>query len=69
MANKPQKYKETERFSIRRLVFWLSVSGVVYFTGVWDVTGMVISLVMFVMAVVSKLISMSSEKASDNDRD
>jgi hypothetical protein len=69
MANKPQKYKETERFSIRRLVFWLSVSGVVYFTGVWDVTGMVISLVMFVMAVVSKLISMSSEKGSDNDRD
>jgi hypothetical protein len=69
MNNKPQKYKETERFSIRRLVFWLSASGVVYFTGVWDVTGMVISLVVFVITLVSKLISMSKEKEGGDDRD
>src|SRR5215470_13690604 len=41
--NKPRKYKETERFTIRRLAFWLSTAAVVYFSQHWDVSGMAIS--------------------------
>jgi hypothetical protein len=65
MNNKPQKYKETERFSIRRLTFWLSVSGTVYFAGIWEPTGMVIFLAVLILTLISKAISMSKEKESN----
>jgi hypothetical protein len=64
--NKPQRYKETERFSIRRLTFWLSAAGAVYFTGVWDVVGMVISGTVLALTLISKLISMAKE-TDDSD--
>jgi len=67
MNNKPQKYKETERFSIRRFVFWLSVAGIVSFAGVWDVTGMVISVIVLLLTVVSKGISMIKEGRNGRD--
>jgi len=67
MNNKPQKYKETERFSIRRFVFWLSVAGIVSFASVWDLTGMVISIGVFLLTVVSKFISMIKEGANGRD--
>lgn len=61
--NKPRKYKETERFTIRRLAFWLSVGGAVYFMNVWDVPGMIISAGVLLLTIISKIISVIREKA------
>jgi hypothetical protein len=66
--NKPQKFKETERFSIRRLAFWLSAAGTVYFIGVWDVVGMAISGAVFVLTLISKLFSMAKETDDSDDQ-
>jgi hypothetical protein len=60
--NKPQGTKETEEFSIRRLVFWLSVAGAVYSAGVQDFILLAISVIVFLMTVVAKLISMARER-------
>jgi hypothetical protein len=59
--NKPGKYKETERFTIRRLVFWLSTAAVVYFSQHWDVTGMIISAVVLSLTLISKFFSWVKE--------
>jgi len=67
-SNKPRKFKETERFSIRRLAFWLSAAGTVYFIGVWDVVGMAISGAVFVLTLISKLISMAKEIDDSDDQ-
>jgi hypothetical protein len=55
--NKPRKYKETERFTIRRLAFWLSTAAVVYFSQHWDVSGMVISAAVLSLTLISKFFS------------
>jgi len=59
--NKPRKYKETERFTIRRLAFWLSTAAVVYFSQRWDVTGMIISAVVLSLTLISKFFSWVKE--------
>jgi hypothetical protein len=65
--NKPRKYKETERFSIRRLTFWLSVAAFIYGLNVWDVTMIVISAVASLITIVAKVISVVKE--TDDTRD
>lgn len=61
--NKPRKYKETERFTIRRLAFWLSAASAIYFMNVWDVAGMIISAGVLLLTIISKIISVIREKA------
>ena len=55
-------------FSIRRLAFWLSAAGTVYFIGAWDVVGMAISGAVFVLTLISKLISMDKETDDSDDQ-
>jgi hypothetical protein len=64
--NKPRKYKETERFSIRRLAFWLGVSGIVYFANLWDAWGIAISAGVLLLTIISKIISVISESRKPN---
>jgi hypothetical protein len=67
--NKPQRYKETERFSIRRLSFWLSIAGIVYSAGVWDVIGLAISSGVLILTLVSKLISEAKDEDQSDHKD
>lgn len=67
--NKPRKYKESERFSIRRFAFWLSTAGVVYFSQYWDVAGMVISSVVLTLTLIAKFFSWLKENKQANRRD
>jgi hypothetical protein len=69
MDNKPQKYKETERFSIRRLTFWLSIAGIVHFASVWDPPGLTISVVVCLMTLIAKALSKHKEKTKSDPRD
>jgi hypothetical protein len=59
--NKPGKYKETERFSIRRLTFRLSFAAFIYGLKVWDVTMIVISAAVALVSIVAKIISVMKE--------
>jgi hypothetical protein len=65
--NKPRKYKETERFSIRRLTFWLGVTAFIYGLKVWDVTMIAISAAVTLITIVAKVIS--AMKETDDTRD
>ena len=65
--NKPRKYKETDRFTIRRLTFWLSFAAFIYGLNVWDVTMIVISAVASLITIVAKVISVVKE--TDDTRD
>jgi len=65
--NKPRKFKETERFSIRRLAFLLSTTGVVYFSQNWDVPGMVISSAVLTLTLISKFLSWLKENSDNRD--
>ena len=65
--NKPRKCKETDRFTIRRLTFWLSFAAFIYGLNVWDVTMIVISAVVALMTIVAKVISVMKE--TDDARD
>jgi hypothetical protein len=65
--NKPRKYKETDRFTIRRLTFWLSFAAFIYGLNVWDVTMIVVSAVVALMAIVAKVISVMKETGDTRD--
>lgn len=68
--NKPQKFKETERFSIRRAAFWFSGAAVVYFAKTWDVRGMLIFGAVFLLTLISRFLSWLEEnKKKSNHRD
>jgi hypothetical protein len=62
--NNPQQYKETERFTIRRATFWLSICGFVYSIKTWDLPLMGISFIVFVLVIVAKFISENKAKLS-----